>query len=48
MEFQISATELSFYLHFAMGEGIKMYVIIIISKDPDIVGTTPIYVHYKR
>ena len=25
-----------------------MYVIIIISKDPDIVGTTPIYVHYKR
>jgi len=30
------------------GEGIKMYVIIIISKDPDIVGTTPIHVHYKR
>ena len=35
-------------LTFSYWDGISMYVIIIISKDPDIVGTTPIYVHYKR
>ena len=37
-----------FLLAYSYGDGISMYVIIIISKDPDIVGTTPIYVHYKR